>query len=176
MEHIKLEMEGLVIIKPDIYEDHRGFYQESYNQKNLQQIGITDQWKQDSHSFSHRGTLRGLHAQKLNPQAKLVRVVSGEIFDVQVDIRPGSKTFGQWNGVFLSAENRFQVYIPKGFLHGFVVVSENADVLYKSSEYYHPEDEMTVNWTDPDLGIKWPRTVDWVSDKDKNAKTLKEQM
>ncbi|MFQ3639939.1 MAG: dTDP-4-dehydrorhamnose 3,5-epimerase, partial [Chloracidobacterium sp.] len=153
MNFISTELPGVVMIEPQVFRDHRGFFLESYHQAKFAQAGLDVTFVQDNHSKSVRGTLRGLHAQRRRPQGKLVRVVSGEIFDVVVDIRPSSLTFGRWLGVTLSAENFRQLYVPPGFVHGFCVVSETAEVLYKCTALYDPTDEIGIVWNDPELGI-----------------------
>ncbi len=157
MKVVKSRLDGVLVIEPDVFGDDRGFFMESYNAKAFADAGIDVGFVQDNHSRSSRGVLRGLHYQ-ISPKAqdKLVRVVSGEVFDVAVDLRKDSPTFGQWDGFLISAENKKQVFIPKGFAHGFLVVSETADFLYKCSDYYSPEHERGVLWNDPAIGIEWP--------------------
>ncbi len=150
------EIEGLKIIEPVIYGDRRGYFTETYNLNDFREIGIDSVFVQDNQSSSVRGVLRGLHFQIRYPQDKLVRVVSGEVFDVAVDLRPGSETYGKWYGALLSAENKKQFYIPKGFAHGFYVLSDNAEFFYKCSDFYHPNDEGGLAWDDPDIAIDWP--------------------
>jgi dTDP-4-dehydrorhamnose 3,5-epimerase len=143
-----------------VFGDERGFFMESFNRRTwLEHTGVALDFVQDNHSKSGRGVLRGLHYQIKHPQGKLVRVVSGEVFDVAVDLRRSSPTFGRWSGVMLSAENRLQYWIPPGFAHGFMVVSEEADFLYKATDYYAPEFERTIIWNDPELGIVWPAGI-----------------
>jgi len=150
----------VLIVEPQVFADHRGAFFESYNQKAFDEaIGGARRFVQDNHSISSRHVLRGLHYQIRHAQAKLVRVVTGEVFDVCVDLRRSSKTFGKWIGTNLTAENRRQVWIPEGFAHGFLVLSERAEVLYKTTEYYMPEAERTLQWNDPALGIAWPITA-----------------
>lgn len=150
----------VLIIEPQVFSDHRGEFFESYNQKAFDEAGGgARRFVQDNHSISARHVLRGLHYQIHHAQAKLVRVIAGEIFDVCVDLRRSSKTFRQWAGVTLSAENRKQVWVPEGFAHGFLVLSERAEVLYKTTDYYTPEAERTLRWDDPELGIHWPMTA-----------------
>ena len=147
----------VLLIEPKVFGDERGFFFESFNQRVWQeQTGITRDFVQDNHSRSARGVLRGLHYQIRRPQGKLVRVVVGEVFDVAVDLRRGSPTFGSWVGEILSAENKKQLWVPEGFVHGFLVLSESADFLYRTSDYYAPEHERCIIWNDPDLGIDWP--------------------
>ncbi len=167
---------GVLILDPTVYEDGRGFFYESYNQRKLADLlGITDAFVQDNHSRSARHVLRGLHYQIKQPQAKLIRVSAGEVFDVAVDLRRSSPTFGHWVGVTLSAHNKRQLWIPIGFAHGFLVLSEFSDCLYKTTDYWAPEHERCVLWNDPDVGIKWPLTGDPVlSEKDKKGVGLKE--
>lgn len=166
MQVIETALEGVRIIEPRVFEDRRGFFFESYNERVYAESSITDRWVQDNHSRSTRGTLRGLHYQIAPGQAKLVRVVSGKVYDVAVDIRWGSPTFGQHVGVMLSAENRRQLYIPVGFAHGFCVVSDSADFLYKVTSYYAPQDERGIRWDDPTLNIPWPIEQPLLSDRD----------
>ncbi len=166
MQVIETALEGVRIIEPRVFEDRRGFFFESYNERAYAEHGIGDRWVQDNHSRSVRGVLRGLHYQAPPGQAKLVRVVVGEVYDVAVDVRFGSPTFGQYVGVVLSAENRRQLYIPVGLAHGFCVLSETADFLYKVTSYYAPQDERGIRWDDPTLGIPWPVRDPILSDKD----------
>lgn len=144
------------LIEPAVFRDERGFFFESWNARTLAQSGIDAAFVQDNHSRSRRGVLRGIHYQLRHPQGKLVRVVAGEVFDVAVDLRRSSPTFGRWAGMLLSAENQRLLWVPPGFGHGFVVLSETADFLYKTTDYYHPEDERTLLWNDPAVGIAWP--------------------
>jgi len=146
---------GLVLLEPRVFGDGRGFFLESYNQRALADLGIQDRFVQDNHSCSQRNVLRGLHYQIKHPQGKLVRVVEGEILDVAVDLRRGSPTFGQWEAVRLSGDNRRILWIPAGFAHGFCVTSDKAHVLYKATDYYAPQYERTLAWNDPDLKIDW---------------------
>ncbi|MCX8028769.1 MAG: dTDP-4-dehydrorhamnose 3,5-epimerase [Brevinematales bacterium] len=149
-------LEGVVIIEPKVFKDERGFFLESWNEKVFQEIGLNFKFVQDNHSRSLKGVIRGLHFQDPFPQGKLVRVVRGMIFDVAVDIRKGSPTFGKWVSVYLSDENLKMLYIPEGFAHGFLVVSDIADVLYKTTEFYYPEYDKGIVWNDKDINIKWP--------------------
>lgn len=144
------------LIEPAVFRDERGFFFESWNARTLAQAGIDAAFVQDNHSRSRRGVLRGIHYQLRHPQGKLVRVVAGEVFDVAVDLRRSSPTFGRWIGTTLSADNQRMLWVPPGFGHGFVVLSETADFLYKTTDYYHPEDERTLLWNDPAVGITWP--------------------
>ncbi|SPF40198.1 dTDP-4-deoxyrhamnose-3,5-epimerase [Candidatus Sulfotelmatobacter kueseliae] len=146
---------GLLLLEPRVFGDGRGFFLESYNQRALADLGIQDRFVQDNHSCSQRNVLRGLHYQIKHPQGKLVRVVEGEILDVAVDLRRGSPTFGQWEAVRLSGDNRRILWIPAGFAHGFCVTSDKAHVLYKATDYYAPQYERTLAWNDPDLKIDW---------------------
>lgn len=165
---------GVVIVEPDVHRDARGFFFESYHRDKYRRGGITAIFVQDNHSRSVARTLRGLHAQLRRPQAKLVRALEGEIFDVAVDIRPRSPTFGKWVGVELSAENFRQLYLPPGFAHGFCVLSASAQVEYKCSEIYDPEDEIGVIWNDPEVNIAWPQTDPLLSAKDRALPRLAE--
>ena len=147
---------GVIILEPNLFEDERGFFMETYQAQYFKALGITSKFVQDNHSGSVRGVLRGLHYQIQQPQGKIVRVVQGDVFDVAVDLRRSSRTFKNWVGVVLSAENKKQLWIPPGFAHGFYVLSDWADLLYKVTEYYAPEWDGTIRWDDPELGIKWP--------------------
>ena len=173
MKVIPSKIPEVLIIKPQIFADDRGFFYESYNLAKFQKAGILPKFIQDNHSRSIKNTLRGLHYQ-INPgQDKLVRVIVGEVFDVAVDIRFGSPTFGKWVAIVLSAENKQQVFIPKGFAHGFCVLSEVAEFEYKCSEFYSPQDERGILWNDPDLGIEWPFDDPILSEKDGNNPLFK---
>ena len=147
---------GVVVIRPKVFGDDRGFFFESWNRQLFQDAGIPSDFVQDNHSRSRQGILRGLHYQTEQPQGKLVRVATGEVFDVAVDLRSDSPTCGQWFGCVLSAENKAQLWVPPGFAHGFYVLSPYADFLYKCSDYYHPESEVTLAWNDPTVAIDWP--------------------
>lgn len=149
-------IKGLKVIEPAVFGDYRGYFMETYNYNDFAEAGIDCKFVQDNQSASKRGVLRGLHFQINFPQDKLVRVVNGEVFDVAVDLREGSETFGKWFGVVLSAENKKQFFIPKGFAHGFIVLSEFAEFCYKVTEFYHPNDEGGLLWNDPEIGIEWP--------------------
>ena len=149
-------IEGLCIIEPTVHGDARGYFVETYNQKDMEEAGLTMQFVQDNQSSSTKGVLRGLHFQKEFPQGKLVRVVNGIVFDVAVDLRKHSKTYGKWYGVELTAENKKQFYIPEGFAHGFLVLSDIAEFCYKCTDFYHPGDEGGLAWNDPAIGINWP--------------------
>lgn len=172
MNVIPTALKEVLIIEPDVYGDKRGFFMETYNQVRYQKAGISQVFIQDNLSFSVKGTLRGLHFQINQPQAKLVQVVSGEIFDVAVDIRKGSPTFGKWAGVHLSSETRRQMFVPAGFAHGFCVLSETALFLYKCSDLYAQADEGGILWSDPAIGIEWPITDPIISDKDNRLPSL----
>jgi dTDP-4-dehydrorhamnose 3,5-epimerase len=166
----------VIIIEPKVFGDERGFFYESFNARSFtEETGINANFVQDNHSKSAKGVLRGLHYQIQQPQGKLVRVVAGEVFDVAVDIRKQSPTFGKWVGVTLSAENKRQMWVPEGFAHGFLVTSDNAEFLYKTTDYYAPEYERSILWNDPEIGIVWPITGEpTLSNKDKVAKLLAE--
>ena len=171
IRHSKLK--GCVIIEPSVFRDERGFFLETFQAfRYEQEAGIGLPFVQDNHSRSARGVLRGLHFQKTKPQGKLVRVVRGEVYDVAVDIRKGSTTFGKWVGVILSENNKKQFWVPPGFAHGFVVLSDFADFEYKCTDYYDPSDEDSILWNDPDLDIPWPITNPVLSTKDQRAKRL----
>jgi dTDP-4-dehydrorhamnose 3,5-epimerase len=156
VDRIDTPLPGVCLVKPRVISDRRGFFLESYNQREMADIGIADRFVQDNHSRSGRGVLRGLHYQLTRPQSKLVRATRGRIFDVAVDVRRGSTSFGRWTGAELSADSHVMMYIPKGFAHGFLVLDEVAEVQYKCSDFYAPEDERGVAWDDPDLAIEWP--------------------
>ena len=150
-------LDGVVLLEPQVFGDDRGFFFESFNQKSFEEAtGSSLLFVQDNHSKSAKGVLRGLHFQNPKPQGKLVRVCAGEVFDVVVDIRPESKSFGQWMGIHLSADNKKQLWVPPGFAHGFLVLSDHAEFLYKTTDYWHPEFEQSIQWNDPELGIDWP--------------------
>ena len=173
MKVTQSELPGVVVIEPKIFGDERGFFLESFHAERYQALaGISARFVQDNHSRSRRGVLRGLHAQKQHPQGKLVRVARGEIYDVVADVDPRSATFGRWVGVTLSDTNHRQLWIPPGYAHGFVVTSEIADFEYKCTDYYHPESETGVIWSDPDLNIAWPIEDPVLSDKDRRLPTL----
>lgn len=164
----KLPIDGLYIIEPAVHGDERGYFMETYNQNDFTEEGLDYTFVQDNQSMSVKGVLRGLHFQKEYPQSKLVRVIKGKVFDVAVDIRKGSKTYGQWYGVELSDENKKQFLISEGFAHGFVVLSDTAEFCYKVTDFYHPGDEGGIAWDDPDIGIDWPLKDNLIlSDKDK---------
>ena len=172
MNVVPTALKEVLIIEPDVYGDKRGFFMETYHLERYQKAGISQTFIQDNLSFSVKGTLRGLHFQINRPQAKLVQVVSGEIFDVAVDIRKGSSTFGKWAGVHLSSETRRQLFVPEGFAHGFCVLSETALFLYKCSDLYAQADEGGILWSDPAIGIEWPITDPIISDKDNRLPRL----
>lgn len=153
---IKTEIEGVVIVEPKVFGDNRGYFMETYEEKKFAEGGITAKFVQDNQSKSTKGVLRGLHFQKTYPQAKLVRVIKGEVYDVAVDLRKSSPTYGKYVGVLLSEENKKQFFIPKGFAHGFLVMSDEAEFVYKCDDFYHPEDEGGLFWNDETIGIDWP--------------------
>lgn len=155
----KAPIEGLYIIEPTVHGDNRGYFMETYSQRDMQGAGLNMVFVQDNQSMSVKGVLRGLHFQKQYPQGKLVRVIKGKVFDVAVDLRAGSPTYGKWFGVELSEENKKQFYISEGFAHGFLVLSETAEFCYKVTDFYHPGDEGGLAWNDPIIGIKWPQIV-----------------
>ena len=178
MGQIKVEknaggIEGLCVIEPKVFGDSRGYFVETYNKQDMVAEGLDMEFVQDNQSASKKGVLRGLHFQINYPQDKLVRVVNGEVFDVAVDLREGSETFGKWFGVTLSAENKKQFFIPKDFAHGFIVLSDYAEFCYKVTDFYHPNDEGGLLWNDPDIGVEWPMPEGMteadliLSDKDK---------
>lgn len=172
---INTDIEGLMIIEPRVFGDHRGYFMETYNQTDFAEAGIKATFVQDNQSKSKRGVLRGLHFQNKHPQGKLVRVLSGEVYDVAVDLRKNSPTYKKWAGILLSGENMKQFYVPEGFAHGFVVLSEEAEFAYKCTDFYYPEYDDGVLWNDPEIGIDWPiDSLDEIllSDKDKSLKTL----
>lgn len=156
MKRLDTFIEGLIVLEPQVFKDDRGFFFESYNEEIFRRLGINSRFVQDNHSGSRKGVIRGLHYQICHPQAKLVRVIAGEIFDVAVDIRRSSPTFGKWFGINLSAENKKQLYIPEGFAHGFLVLSDWAEVLYKTTDFYAPECDRVIIWNDPEIAIDWP--------------------
>jgi len=168
----KTNIEDILIIEPDIFEDDRGYFMEMHQQQRYDGLLNNRVFVQDNLSFSKKHALRGLHFQNKHPQAKLIQVISGEIFDVAVDIRQGSPTFGKWEGETLSETNRLQFFIPEGFAHGFCVLSETAHVSYKCTDIYYPEDDNGIVWSDPDIGIDWPITAPILSEKDKKLPTL----
>ena len=170
----KTNIPEVLVLEPRVFEDQRGAFFEAYNQKTFSQLGISKQFVQDNQSDSKRNVLRGLHYQVFRPQGKLVRVLQGEIYDVAVDCRRTSPTFGKFVDVVLSAENRKMLWIPEGFAHGFLVLSERAEVLYKTTDFYAPEFERTILWNDSTLAIPWPCPDPLVSEKDRKGRTLRE--
>ena len=167
------DIKGLYVIEPTVFKDERGYFMETYNQNDFHEAGLDMVFVQDNQSMSVKGVLRGLHYQKQYPQGKLVRAVRGTVFDVAVDLRTGSETYGKWFGVVLSAENKKQFYIPEGFAHGFLVLSDEAEFCYKVNDFYHPNDEGGLLWKDPEIGVEWPMPEGMteadltLSDKDK---------
>lgn len=176
MKVITTELPGVLLIEPHVFGDQRGFFMETYHQARYQESGIPDRFVQDNHSRSRRGVLRGLHYQLVQPQGKLVWVARGQVFDVAVDIRRGSPTFGRWAGAVLDDSNYHQFYIPPGFAHGFCVLSEEADFFYKCTDYYHPQSEQGILWNDPAIGIDWPIQEPLLSAKDLRLPLLAEQV
>lgn len=175
MQRIETALPGVCVLVPVVHGDERGFFMETYSKRDFVALGIQHEFVQDNHSRSRRNVLRGLHYQVGKPQAKLVRVTEGEVFDVAVDLRRGSPTFGQWAGELLSAENRRMLFVPEGFAHGFYVLSESAEFIYKCSDFYAPEEERGIIWNDPQIGIDWPIPVDTeplLSGKDRQFGTL----
>lgn len=174
MNVIFTEIKDLIVLEPEVFGDNRGYFMETYNQRDFEQVGLNYTWIQDNQSCSRKGVLRGLHFQKTHPQAKLVRAISGEVFDVAVDLRKNSETYGKWHGEILSAENKKQMLIPRGFAHGFLVLSEIAEFTYKCDDFYHPEDEGGIIWNDPDIAIDWPQIYcEYIlSEKDKKHSSL----
>ena len=171
------DIEGLYVIEPTVHGDNRGYFMETHNQKEFEEAGLDMVFVQDNQSRSKKGVLRGLHFQKTNPQGKLVRVIEGEVFDVAVDLRKSSETFGQWHGVLLTEENRKQFYVPEGFAHGFVVLSETATFVYKCTQLYDPSDEGGLMWNDPEIGIDWPLPKEMevlLSEKDQKNPSMKD--
>lgn len=171
----KCDIEGLYVIEPKVFGDERGYFMETYNYEDFKAAGLDMVFVQDNQSMSKKGVLRGLHFQKKHPQGKLVRVLSGTVYDVAVDLRKSSPTYGKYYGVILSAENKKMFYVPEGFAHGFLVLSESAEFTYKCTDFYHPEDEGGIIWNDPDIGIEWPISSDMsviLSEKDKKLPLL----
>lgn len=174
---IETGIEGLVIVEPTVFGDNRGYFMETYNYNEFAAAGLDMVFVQDNQSKSKKGVLRGLHFQKANPQGKLVRAVRGEVFDVAVDLRVGSKTYGKWYGVLLSEENKRQFYVPEGFAHGFLVMTDTAEFVYKCTRFYDPSDEGGLMWDDPDVGVEWPIKEGMeilLSEKDKKNTALKD--
>lgn len=172
MKRIDTSLPGVCLIEPSVFEDERGFFLESYHEMKFEALGIKDRFVQDNHSRSVANTLRGLHYQAQAPQAKLCRVVLGEVRDVVVDIRRGSPHFGKWESAVLSAENKRQLYVPPGFAHGYLVLTETAEFLYKCSDFYRPEFERGVAWSDPEIGIEWGIKTPILSPKDRRNPAL----
>ncbi len=174
----KTHIDGLYIIEPTIHGDKRGFFMETYNYADMKEAGLGTVFVQDNQSMSVKGVLRGLHFQRKYPQGKLIRVIRGEVFDVAVDLRMNSPTFGKWYSVILSSENHKQFYISPGFAHGFLVLSDQAEICYKCTDFYHHGDEGGIAWNDPDIGIKWPEMecALIMSEKDEQQPTLKEYL
>lgn len=174
MKFIPTELDGVVLIEPVVHEDVRGLFVETYVRSLFRDHGIDVDFVQDNHAQSSKGVLRGMHYQVRHGQAKLVRVVRGEVYDVAVDVRPGSPSFGRWTGHALSANNKRQLFIPAGFAHGYCVLSDTAEMIYKCSDYYHPEDEGGLIWNDPQVGIDWPVEEPVLSEKDQRHPRLKD--
>ncbi len=170
----KTKLEGLLVIEPRVFGDDRGFFMETFNSRDAAEVGIPEYFAQDNHSRSGHGVLRGLHYQYPQWQGKLVRTLIGEIFDVAVDIRPDSATFGEWYGILLSDANKLQLYVPPGFAHGFCVTSESADVAYKVTTLFDPAQDAGILWNDPDIGVEWPISEPVLSDKDIDAPRLRD--
>lgn len=175
MQVIETRLPQVLILAPRVFGDQRGFFVEAYHEDRYREMGIRERFVQDNHSRSRRGVLRGLHYQLIQPQGKLVRVTHGQVFDVAVDIRRGSPTFGRWVGVILDDLEHRQMYIPPGFAHGFCVLSEEADFLYKCTDYYHPQSEQGIAWDDPDIAIEWPLSEVVLSEKDSRNLRLARQ-
>ena len=182
MGQIKVEknvggIEGLCVIEPAVHGDSRGYFMETYNQRDMEEAGLTMNFVQDNQSCSTKGVLRGLHFQKEFPQGKLVRAIKGSVFDVAVDLRSNSETYGKWFGIELTEENKKQFYIPEGFAHGFLVLSDQAEFAYKCTDFYHPGDEGGLKWDDPEIGVDWPVSEGMeliISEKDKKWGGLKD--
>jgi len=174
MKVIATALAGVLVLEPKVFEDARGYFLETYHGLRYRDCGVVANFVQDNLSFSQKNTLRGLHYQQVRPQAKLVQAITGEIFDVAVDIRTGSPTFGQWVGIVLSEKNKRQLLVPEGFAHGFCVLSNIAHVAYKCSDYYDPAHEAGIRWSDPDIGIQWPVENPILSDKDSRLPHLAE--
>ena len=174
---METSIEGVYIVEPTVFGDERGYFMETYHEREFKEAGINATFVQDNQSKSKKGVLRGLHFQRTKPQGKLVRVIRGEVFDVAVDLRRDSETYGKWEGVILSEDNKKQFYIPEGFAHGFLVLSDEAEFTYKCTEFYHADDESGIRWNDPEIGIEWPlEGVDEIilSEKDEKWKPLEE--
>jgi dTDP-4-dehydrorhamnose 3,5-epimerase len=172
---IETTLPGVLLLEPKFHGDNRGFFLETYREDTLREAGISERFVQDNHSRSNRGVLRGLHYQLTQSQGKLVRVAQGAVYDVAVDVRSGSPTFGQWYGATLDEESMRMMYIPPGFAHGFLVLSGIADFIYKCTDYYHPQSEQGILWNDPAIGIEWPITNVQLSEKDRNNLVLQDQ-
>lgn len=169
------KIKDVYVIEPKVFGDNRGYFMETYRKEEFDKAGLKYNFVQDNQSKSKKGVLRGLHYQRKYPQAKLVRVISGEVFDVAIDLRKNSPTYGQWVGEILSSENKKMLMVPRGFAHGFMVLSETAEFIYKCDEVYHPEDEGGIMWNDPEVGIKWPSDIEpLLSEKDQRHPSLKE--
>lgn len=168
------KLEGVLLVTPQVFGDERGFFMETYNREKALEQGLPAEFVQDNHSKSTKGVLRGLHYQSPQWQGKLIRTVQGEIYDVAVDIRAESATFGEWVGVYLNDENKQQLYVPAGFAHGFLVTSDSAEVIYKCTTLYAPEQEAGVRWNDPDIGVKWPIEEPLLSAKDQTSQLLRD--
>jgi len=174
MKVTRCDIAGLLIIEPKVFGDARGFFLETWNELHYREAGLDLRFVQDNMSSSRRGTIRGLHFQNPKAQGKLVWAIEGEVFDVAVDLRRGSPTFGRWHGLSLSEQNRLQFYVPPGFAHGFAVLSDIAVFAYKCTEFYSPKDELTLCWDDPDVGVKWPFADPVLSEKDKKGVRMKD--
>jgi dTDP-4-dehydrorhamnose 3,5-epimerase len=174
MNVVTCDISGLLVFEPKVFGDSRGFFMETWNQRRYREAGLEADFVQDNISFSRRGTLRGLHFQSPHSQGKLLQVLQGEVFDVAVDLRRQSPTFGRWHGLVLSAENKRQFYIPPAFAHGFLVLSETALFNYKCTEFYSPKDEMTLRWDDPQVGVDWPDKKPLLSEKDAKGLCLRD--
>lgn len=174
MNVIRCELEGLLLFEPRVFSDARGFFMETWNRRRYVEAGLPADFVQDNISASRQGTLRGLHFQNPSAQGKLVSVLQGAVFDVAVDLRQSSSTFGKWHGVELSSENKRQFFVPPGFAHGFLVLSDTAMFHYKCTDFYSPQDELAIRWDDPELGISWPVKVPTVSDKDAKGLRLRD--
>jgi dTDP-4-dehydrorhamnose 3,5-epimerase len=168
------EIKGVYVIEPKVFGDHRGYFMETYNYEDFKSAGLDMSFVQDNQSKSKKGVLRGLHFQKKYPQGKLVRVIKGEVFDVAVDLRCDSETYGKWVGVILNNENKKQFYVPEGFAHGFLVLSDEAEFVYKCTEVYHPEDEGGIRWDDPEINVNWKIEDPMISEKDSKAPLFKD--
>lgn len=174
MNVIRCELQGLLIVEPQVFGDARGFFMETWNRRRYAEAGLDAVFVQDNISVSRRGALRGLHCQNPNAQGKLVSVLQGEVFDVAVDLRQSSPTFGKWHGLHLSSDNKRQFFIPAGFAHGFAVLSDSAMFHYKCTDMYSPKDELTIRWDDPEIGIQWPLTNPTLSAKDMKGLRLRD--